>query len=243
MLRSLLLAGGLLVLGGGAFAQTPLSAKPQQMLMILTPGEIDAKRLLPPPPAIGSAAEKAELAELREIQDHRTGGQFDQAVWDDAHEDWRLFVGVLGLKFDMSQLPATAKVLDEVMNDQEIAATGAKDVFKRPRPWKADPTIRGCAYKLTANPLTSYPSGHTIVGFSLGVVLADLMPDKADAILQRAQEYGYSRLVCGLHYRSDTVASQAMGTTLAVEMLHSPKMQVDLAAARDELKAAGLTAG
>jgi acid phosphatase (class A) len=246
MIRAFLIASTLMTVGGAAaLAQiSPQGAPPaRSILHILTQQDIDPGRLIPPPPAAGSAAEKAELAELHEIQEHRTGGQFDQAVWDDTHEDWRLFTGVLGLKFDMAQLPATAKVLEEVMNDGEIAATRAKDFFKRPRPWKADSTIRGCAYKPSANPLTSYPSGHTIVGFSLGVVLADLMPDKADTILQRAQEYGYSRLVCGLHYRSDTAASQALGTTLAVEMLHSAKMQADLAAARAELKAAGLTAG
>jgi acid phosphatase (class A) len=240
MIRPVLIAISLLAFGGAvALAQTAPAPKP--VLMVLTAQEIDPARLLPAPPAAGSAAEKAELAELHQIQDHRTQGQLDQAQWDDEHEDWRLFAPTIGLKFDMAQLPATAKVMSEVMNDQDIASGRAKAFFKRPRPWKLDPTIRGCAYKATGNPLTSYPSGHTVVGFSLGLVLADLMPDHADAILQRAQDYGYNRMVCGLHYRSDTQASQALGTALAIEMLHSPKMQADLAAARAELKAAGLT--
>jgi acid phosphatase (class A) len=240
MIRPVSIAISLLAFGGAVAAAQTLPA-PKPVLMMLTQQDIDPARLLPAPPAPGSAAEKAELAELHQIQDHRTQGQLDQAQWDDEHEDWRLFAPTIGLKFDMAQLPATAKVMSQIMNDQEIAAGRAKNFFKRPRPWKLDPTIRGCAYKPTSNPLTSYPSGHTVVGFSLGLVLADLMPDRAEAILQRAQEYGYSRMICGLHYRSDTQASQALGTALAIEILHSPKMQADLAAARAELKAAGLT--
>ena len=230
------------LIGLGALALPTTAPAAEQTLLILSPQDIDPARLLPRPPAAGSAAEKAELAELHDIQDHRSGGALYQAQWDDTHEDWRLFIAVLGPKFDMEHLPATAKVMEEVMNDQEVAATQAKAYFKRPRPWKLDPTLHGCEYKPTANPLTSYPSGHTIVGYSLGVVLADLMPNRADDILQRAQDYGYNRMVCGLHYRSDTAASESLGTAIAVQMLHSPKMQADLAAARAELKAAGLAA-
>ena len=238
MTRLSVIASAVLTFALTAAAQ-PASAAERQ-LEILSPQDIEPTRLLPAPPVAGSATEKAELAELHDIQQHRSGGQMDQARWDDAHEDWRLFIAVLGPNFDMDHLPATAKVMAEVMNDQEIAATRAKAYFKRPRPWKLDPTIQGCDYKPSANPLTSYPSGHTIVGFSLGVVLADLMPNRASDILQRAQEYGYNRLVCGLHFRSDTIASQTLGTAVGVEILHSPKMQADLDAARAELKAAGV---
>jgi acid phosphatase (class A) len=221
-----------------ALAQAPPPAK---ALMVLTPEEIDPARLLPPPPERGSAVEKAELAELHDIQDHRAASRLELAQWDQDHQNWTLYAPVLGLKFDMAALPATAKVLAVVQNDQTIASTRAKDFFKRMRPWAVDPTVKGCTLKSTDDPLSSYPSGHTIVGYGLGVVLADLMPDRAQEILARANDYGYSRMVCGMHYRSDTVASEALATALSVEILHSPKMQADLTAAHAELRAAGLT--
>jgi acid phosphatase (class A) len=224
-----------------ALAQAPAAVPPARALMVLTPEQIDPARLLPPPPERGSAIEKAELAELHDIQAHRTASRLELAQWDQDHQNWTLYAPVLGLKFDMATLPVTAKLLAVVQNDETIASTGAKTFFKRMRPWAVDPTIKGCTLKSTDDPLSSYPSGHTIVGFGLGVVLADLIPDKAQDILARANDYGYSRMVCGMHYRSDTVAAQALATALSVEILRSPKMQADLAAARAELKAAGLT--
>jgi membrane-associated phospholipid phosphatase len=212
-----------------------------ESLWVLTPAQIDAAHLLPPPPS--ASVQAAELAELRDIQAHHTPERLAQARWDDQNQSWRLFAALLGPRFDMATLPATAKVLATVNHDMAIASVRAKRYFKRPRPWSLDPTLNGCPHRLTDDPLTSYPSGHTLYAFSVGVVLADLMPGKAGAILDRARDFAYSRLVCGVHYRSDTVAGQAMGTVIGQEILQSPAMQADLAAARAELKAAGLTGG
>jgi membrane-associated phospholipid phosphatase len=163
-----------------------------------------------------------------------------QALWDDGHEDATLYAGVLGSRFDLARLPVTAKVLALVVNDEDIAGDMAKAYFKRPRPWSLDPTLKGCPYRPNANPLTSYPSGHATAGYAVGVVLADLVPARAAAILARAQDYAFSRLVCGLHYRSDLAAGEVLGTVVAEDILHDPRMQADLSAARAELAAAGI---
>jgi hypothetical protein len=215
------------------------SARPEPSLMALSPGDIDATRLLAPPPERGSAAEKRELAELHDIQDHRTPERFDQAKWDDSHQSWVMFAGVLGPGFDLQRLPATAKVLAVVQNDEQIAAGRAKALYKRERPWSVDPSLRGCPHQGT-DPFSSFPSGHATAAFALGEVLADLMPRKAQAILTRANDFAYSRLVCGVHYRSDTVGGEVLGEVVAVDILHAPQMQADLAAARVELNTAGL---
>jgi membrane-associated phospholipid phosphatase len=102
--------------------------------------------------------------------------------------------------------------------------------------------LKGCPHE-GSQPLSSYPSGHTLYAFSTGVVLAELMPDKAQAILERDQDFAYSRMVCGVHYRSDLAGGEAMGTLIGRLIVDSPEMQADLAAARAELKAAGLVGG
>jgi acid phosphatase (class A) len=67
------------------------------------------------------------------------------------------------------------------------------------------------------------------------------MPEKSDAILARAAEYAYSREVCAAHYASDTEASHVLGTTVALQLLASPKFAPMLEASRAELRAAHLT--
>jgi acid phosphatase (class A) len=218
------------------------AAKPAKTLQALTAADIDPIRLLPPPPVDGSDRQKAELAELRHYQDTRTGGQLDQALWDDEHENASLFISVLGPKFDLATLPQTARLIAVVENDQEIAAGAAKKAFHRHRPWIFDDTLVGCPRGKAKDPLSSYPSGHGTVGYTDAVVLAALMPDHAADIMTRASEFAESRLICGVHFRSDIIASEALGTAVGVALLKSPALQDQVAAAKAELKAAGLTA-
>lgn len=221
------------LLAGGVAAQTPTA---------LPVAAVDPVRLLPPPPAEGSATQKQELAELHRIQDSRSQADLDTAAWDSAHEDWTAFAPTLGLKFDMDTLPATAKLLKVVDEEQAAAKRAGKLAFQRPRPWVIDSTVQGCDHG-DDKPKSSYPSGHATMAFAMAVVLADLMPDRAGDILQRANDYAYSRLVCGVHFRSDIVAGQALGTAVGLELLRDPAMQADLEASRAELKAHGLTKG
>ncbi len=203
----------------------------------------DATHLVPPPPAHGSVIEAQELAELHTIQKDRTEGRLEQAQWDQDHENWTLYAPMFSPAYDMDKLPATSKLLTQIQKANSAVANKAKTAFHRQRPWALDPTIKGCKIKASDDPYSAYPSGHTDVGYALGVVLAELMPDHAQAILDRASDYAYSRLVCGMHYRSDTVAAEALATAVTLSMLRNPDLAADLAAAKAELKAAGLTAG
>jgi acid phosphatase (class A) len=179
---------------------------------------------------------------LRQIQDARTKARLNQALWDDEHENASLFTSTLGPSFDLAKLPQTARLIAIVENDQDIAAGMAKKAFHRHRPWIFDDTLVGCPRGKAKDPLSSYPSGHATVGYADGVFLAALMPDHAADILARASDYADSRLVCGVHFRSDIAASESLGTAVAILLLKSPRLSDQIAAARAELKAAGLTA-
>lgn len=218
-------------------------ARPKKVLQVLTPDQVDPSRLLPPPAADGSDAQKEELAELQRIYRQRSPERYAQARWDDSHETSALFASTIGPAFDLAKLPATAKLLAVVENEQSVSANIAKRYFLRNRPWAIDPSLVACDYKPGANPKTSYPSGHATLSYSVGLVLADLLPERSQSILARAADYAYSREVCAAHYRSDTEASHVLGSAVALQLLASPKLQPMLAAARAELQAAGLTSG
>ncbi|HKE21008.1 MAG TPA: phosphatase PAP2 family protein [Bryobacteraceae bacterium] len=224
---------------------------PAKTLKVLTPADIDPGRLLPPPPADGSESQRQELKEVERLVDTRSKERFAQAKWDNQHEDPTAFASTLGLAFDLTKLPATAKLLALVMNDQSMAANGAKAYFHRRFPvaaapdaaavyrtWSCDEDVK----KPADRPLRSYPSGHATMGYSVGIVLAALMPEKSQAILARAADYAYSREVCGDHYHSDVEASHALGNAVGEMLLSSAGLKSQIEAARAELRAAGLTA-
>jgi len=232
-------ASGAATTFGAAPAAAPAAAKPKKALLALTAYDIDAQRLLAPPPADDSNATRAELAELRLIIAARTPERFAQARWDDEHEDPSAFYQVIGGGFDLQRLPATAALMAVVMNDEAVAAKAAKKTYPRKRPWAVDATIPNC--DPDDKPLTSYPSGHAMMGYTAAIVFASLMPEKAPAIQARARDYAFSREVCGAHFASDTEASHALAEAVAAALLASPQLQPKIAAARAELRGAGFT--
>jgi acid phosphatase (class A) len=235
-----------------AFGQTksgaPKGPKAPKTLKFLTPEQIDPSRLLPPPPKDGSELQLTQMAAVKHLIQTRTAERFAQAKWDAEHEDATPFAAVIGPGFDLQKLPATSKLLTGVLNDQGIAASTAKDYFHRKFPVTAEqPASYGewtCDtgdHKPDSRPLRSYPSGHATLGYSVGVVLAALIPEKSQAILIRAADYAYSREVCGDHYHGDVEASHALGTALGVMLLNSQALKPEFEAARAELRAAHLT--
>ena len=202
---------------------------------------IDVERLVPPPPARGSRIEQDELAEIVRVQSLATPAAKALAKHDNDVEDPTVFAEVIGPGWDLSRLPKTKYLLQKVMDADRSESSSAKKYYRRPRPWIVDPKIQTCARHDDGPALNSYPSGHALLGYELGVVLASLMPEKAQPILARAELYGENRILCGFHYRSDVTAGRQYGTALAVEMLQHPRFHAWFLDARKELIAAGLT--
>lgn len=202
---------------------------------LLSPGEVDASRYLPPPPAAGSAVEKGELKELHAIAARSSKALKAIATRDAKDESPDIFNDAIG--FDATAKPETARLLEMVIEEEDGDSKTAKAYFHRLRPYAVDPGVRACEPvkpgKIKA--ANSYPSGHSSLAFSMGVVLASLIPQKAQAILARAQEYAEHRLVCGVHYRSDIVAGQQFGTVLALKLMQHPAFRAQMELARAEL--------
>jgi acid phosphatase (class A) len=213
--------GYLVILMG--LAVTPASAG------LLDAGSYDASKFLPPPP--GEAVTQAELAELRGIAAASSAELKAFAARDAKDETPDIFNGVLG--FDIATTPQTRKLLQLVAEEEEGDSKNAKAFFHRVRPYVMDTTLPTCEPKKPGKPANSYPSGHATLAFSMGVVLAQVLPAKAQPILARSKEYAENRLVCGVHYRSDIVAGQQFGTVLALRLMENAafKSQMDLAMA------------
>jgi len=202
---------------------------------------IAVERLLPPPPAPDSRLEQDEIAEIHRLQARATPADRALAKQDNDVEDPTIFADAIGPQWDLSRLPKTQLLMQKVMEVDRVNSGPPKRFFNRPRPWLIDPKIQTCADHGLGPARNSYPSGHAMLGYELGVVLASLIPEKAQAILARAELYGENRILCGFHFRSDVTAGQQYGTALAVEMLEHPRFHAWFLEARSELIAAGIT--
>lgn len=202
----------------------------------LSDAEIQAAIQIPPPPPEGSDRQKAEIAELHRLEQTTTPGRLAQARADGENETPGLYDPALGPGFDLSTLPATARMLTDAEHEEKLAAKQAKAVFKRPRPFIVDPTLNSCSK--TEKPLTSYPSGHSTLAWTLATVLTAAWPAKAGAIQARAADYAESRVICGVHFRSDIEGGKILGEHIGHDLLANPAFQAEEQAAAAELKGA-----
>lgn len=229
------------VLAAAVLAGPAVHAQPQKKTLavskFLQPGEMDPALILPPPPKDDEPAAAEGRAELRRIAaTARTPERLAQAKQDDEIEDVRSIVVVLGPAFSLDRFPATAKLFADLRNEDSVAAKQAKAYFKRERPFLNDPELDVCDDRHDKQ--NSYPSGHATMGYAAAAVLADLMPGNAQLFLARTTDYVESRLICGVHYRSDLEAGHVLGTVLVQRLMTKPAFQAEIEAARAELTAA-----
>jgi undecaprenyl-diphosphatase len=88
-----------------------------------------------------------------------------------------------------------------------------KRIFRRRRPCAIEPH---CWATLLPPDQFSFPSGHTITAFAVGVSLAHFYPGLAIGLLFCALSVAASRILLGMHFLSDVVAGAAIGTILAL---------------------------
>lgn len=214
------------------FSQTARKA------MFVSAEELDPTGILMNPPARDSDQTKADLAELHRLQETRSPGQVLRAQTDESEEDIFIFRNVLGERFNRESLPMTALLSDHIRNDSGIVVNPAKAFFQRVRPYHLDETIKPVCKVKEARTDYSYPSGTGTTGYLEGLVLSLIVPEKRDAILARADDYAHNRLVCGVHYPSDIVASKQVAYAAIGIMMNNPQFNKELAAAKAETRAA-----
>lgn len=193
----------------------------------------EIQAFLPNPPTANSAVTRSELLTLHRIEDTRTAQTSAQAKYDEESEDIFLFKDVMGGGFTPDNLPATAALSKHIKLEQGAVGSRLKSSYSRMRPYQLDPSLHPICKVKTAH--DSYPSGHALTGYLEALALVELVPEKRDAILARADEYGQERLICGVHYPSDIEASKELAYAMFGFMLSVPSFQHDLATAKTEL--------
>ncbi len=80
----------------------------------------------------------------------------------------------------------------------------------------------------------SYPSGHAMNGYVVGLVLSEVFPDRRQAILARGARYGDNRVACGVHHPSDVEEGRLLGIAYFNKLSTDPTFQADLKCAQAE---------
>ena len=234
VLITLGLAGALAV-GGAALAE---QAKPTAETGYLGEAGPDTYKILPPAPVPGTIRYQADRATYLATRSQKDGARWKLATADaDEAAIVKDMSCALGMEITPQAAPKLTKVLMTLRYDVRRAVNHPKDIYKRQRPYLIDDGDI-CVAKtdgLAKSP--DYPSGHTTWGWTVGLILAELAPDRATEILTRARSFGESRLVCGVHNMSAVESGRTNGSIVVAGLHGSPRFRADMDAARKEMAA------
>lgn len=179
-------------------------------------------------PVAGSPEEAADRAVV--LWEQRTRAP-DEVARARAEERLTLedFAAALGPGFDPARHPLTEALLARAATAARPCVAAAKGAHARPRPYAADPHVEPVVPRETT---ASFPSGHATRGALFAALLAELAPDRRDALLRRGAQIGEDRVIAGVHYPSDVAAGERLGRAVARALLADPAFRATLDEAR-----------
>jgi membrane-associated phospholipid phosphatase len=222
---------GLAAAALGAQEGPPPWTVPTEPGFFLRPEALDLEAALPAPPSAGSLEELADLETVRMVQAFRTPAQEAWARTVETDTVWKAGE-LLGPAFTAARLPRTARFFWELTVDVHGVSEHVKRRFDRRRPPAMDGRIRPC---VSLPPNASYPSGHAFQAFVRAEVLADLFPERAVALRERAHRAAWARIQGGVHHPTDDLGGQRLAAAFVAALRRLPAYGQALARCREEI--------
>jgi acid phosphatase (class A) len=235
MRKALLLGIGFLFVCGAALAD---SQKPQGYLDAASAPNTTV--ILPHAPVKGTARYEADRKIFLRTRKLNGSARWQMAVNDDDYFDPAVakdFTCALGVTINPTDEPHLTALITRMGADLGRAGRDAKNFNKRKRPFLIDKGKTCVAITPAFAKSFDYPSGHSTYSWGLGLVLAEIAPDRATQVLARARAYGESRVVCGVHNASAVDAGRTEASIVIAALHSSAEFRADLDAARTELAA------
>lgn len=205
----------------------------------------DGRIFLPQPPVDNSYAQAADIQAFEKTRILK-----DSSRWQLAQNDADLkpehviddFSCAAGFRILPNDVPTLISVLDLIEKPLELRITEEKDNWQRKRPFigKNKSICTPDANKLSAS--FSYPSGHTTWGWLVASILSSALPDRSTYIMQRGRVFGESRIVCGVHWKSDVQAGYMNGGAMFAALQEQPWFAEKMKIIRKELQGERLKA-
>jgi len=139
-----------------------------------------------------------------------------------------------GLHMSPESTPEIWKLMVTSLSTTDPMRVAPKAFYHRQRPFERfqDKMLTDEEAELAGE--GSYPSGHTMRGWTAALLLAEINPAAADTIFARGWMYCESRVIVGAHWQSDVDASR-VAASIAYSALHSsPEFREQMAKAQAE---------
>jgi acid phosphatase (class A) len=198
--------------------------------------DADFANLLPPPPAAGSARDKADMQALLDMQKTFTPERLERIQADTEQSVYRVAGELLGPTFSKDRFPLAGTFFDKINKDSVVGVRVIKQKYKRLRPFQANKEVRSPPNIAEASKGPTYPSGHSTFGAEVALLLSMMVPEKRSALFARGWQYGEQRILSGVAYPSDWEGGHIGATVMVTLMLQKPEFKADFEATKAEVR-------
>lgn len=155
----------------------------------------------------------------------------------DLNEIARMFSEPFGMEISAKKTPAIMNLIERGIATLRQVGRAPKKYYMRRRPFDRfnEPTLIPKDEEVLRKN-GSYPSGHTILAWSMALLLVEVNPAAQDALLKYAYEWGQSRVIAGFHWQSDVDASKVLISGAFASLHADETFLADMRKARAEFK-------
>ena len=170
--------------------------------------------IMPAPPAFDSPEFASDAVRYcwgkEQRQDpERVAQAIADAEWDDHTKIYALWKEAFGLEISEAGTPEIWTLLETSLATTDPMRKETKQFYKRQRPFERYEDSMPSHEEAGLAGEGSYPSGHSLRGWGISLLLAQIAPQRADLIFKRGWDYCNSRVIVGAHWQSDVDNSRA----------------------------------
>ena len=169
--------------------------------------------IMPPPPAFESPEFANDVVrygwgKLQRQDEDRVNLAVADAEWNDLAKLFLQWKDAFGLEITENGTPEIYKVMVRSLATTDPMRKKTKAFYHRQRPFERFDDSMPSHEEDDLRGEGSYPSGHSLRGWGISLLLAQIAPDRAAEIFKRGWDYCNSRVIVGAHWQSDVDASR-----------------------------------
>ena len=164
--------------------------------------------IMPAPPAFDSPEFSYDVVRYgwgkeQRLDPDRVAQAIADAEWDDHAKLYALWKDAFGLEVTETNTPEIWKLLETSLATTDPMRKETKAFYKRQRPFERYDDSMPSHEEDELRGEGSYPSGHSLRGWGISLLLAQIAPERAEQVFKRGWDYCNSRVIVGAHWQSD----------------------------------------
>lgn len=164
--------------------------------------------IMPAPPAFDSPEFASDVVRYgwgkeQRLDPERVAQAIADAEWDDHTKLYGLWKDAFGLEVTETNTPEIWKLLETSLATTDPMRKETKAFYKRQRPFERYDDSMPSHEEDELRGEGSYPSGHSLRGWGISLLLAQIAPERAEQVFKRGWDYCNSRVIVGAHWQSD----------------------------------------